>query len=130
MKNLTLIFTAFLIIILFSCNYKGIDRLEKSTLPYSKLPTEVKQHIFEQGYIDLNNPIKYKHVTRQHKYLHWIYESEIHRISDGRVFEMKTLDGEWGPFMVVINNYLYIPNHYNIYEKDSLNYTFSRFKLE
>jgi hypothetical protein len=130
MKNLTVTFTAFLSIFLLSCNSKGIDRLEKTILSYSELPDEVKQHIFMQDFIDLNKPEKYKEVTKQHKFLPWIYETEIHRISDSKVFKMKSLKGEWGSHLILLNDYLFIPNHYNIYVDDSLNCNFSRFRLE
>lgn len=130
MKKLTLIFAAFVSIGLLSCNSKGIDRLEKTTLSYTELPNEVKQYIFKKDFIDLNKPNKYKEVSKQNKFLHWIFETEIHRISDSKIFKMKSLKGEWGSHLIILNDYLYIPNHYNIYEDDSLSYNFSRFKLE
>ncbi len=130
MKNLTLIFAAFLSIIQLSCNSEGIDRLEKKKLNYSELPNEVKKHIFIKDFIDLNKPIKYNEVSKQHNFLNWTFETEIHRKSDSKIFEMKSLKGEWGSHLIILNDYLYIPNHYNIYETDSLSYNFSRYKLE
>lgn len=130
MKKSTLIFAIFLSIVLFGCNSKGIDRLEKTILSYTELPDEVKQQIFIKDFIDLNKPSKYKQVIKQHKFLPWIYETEIHRISDSRIFQMKSLKGEWGYHLIILDDYLYIPNHYNIYENDSLNYNFTRFKFE
>jgi hypothetical protein len=129
MKNSILTFSIFLSIVLYGCDSKGVDRLEKTILPYSELPIEVKQHIFTNDFIDLNDPQKYKQVIKQHKFLRWIYETEIHRISDSKNFKMKSLKGEWGYHLILLNDYLYIPNHYNIYVNDSLNYNFSRFKL-
>lgn len=130
MEKSTLIFAVFLSIGLLSCNSKGIDRLEKTKLSYSELPDEVKQQIFLKDFIDLNKPSKYKQVIKQNKFLGWIYETEIHRISDSEIFQMKSLKGEWGYHLIILDDYLYIPNHYNIYEVDSLNYNFSQFKFE
>ena len=130
MKNLTFFLVIFLSISLLSCNSKGIDRLEKTILTYTELPREVKQYIFTKDFIDLNKPVQYKEVFKQHKFLPWIYETEIHRENDSKIFKMKSLKGEWGLHLIILNDFLYIPNHYNIYEADSLSYNFTRFKLE
>jgi hypothetical protein len=130
MKNSILTFSIFLSIVLFGCNSKGVDRLEKIILPYSELPYAVKEQIFTYDFIDLNEPSIYKKVLKTHSFLRWINETEIHRISDSRIFKMKSLNGEWGYHLIILDNYLYIPNHYNIYEHDSLKYNFTRFKLE
>lgn len=130
MKNSILIFSIFISIVLFSCNSKGVDRLEKTILSYPELPYQVKQQIFTKDFVDLNKPSKYKQVTKRHKFLPWIYETEIHRINDAKIFQMKSLKGEWGYHLIILDDYLYIPNHYNIYVDDSLNYNFTRFKFE
>lgn len=130
MKNSILIFSIFISIVLFSCNSKGVDRLEKTILSYPELPYQVKQQIFTKDFVDLNKPSKYKQVTKHHKFLPWIYETEIHRINDAKIFQMKSLKGEWGYHLIILDDYLYIPNHYNIYVDDSLNYNFTRFKFE
>lgn len=130
MKESKFVLALFLIIVLFSCNSKGIDRLEKTVLSYSELPDEVKQQIFTKDFIDLNNPQKYKQVNKQHSFLRWIYQTEIHRISDSEIYQMKSLKSEWSNHLIIVDDYLYIPNHYNIYKSDSLNYNFSRFKFE
>lgn len=130
MKNSILTFSIFLSTLLLGCNSKGVDRLEKIILPYSELPNEVKQQIFSYDFMDLNEPSRYKEVLKTHSFLRWIKETEIHRISDSKIFKMKSLNGEWGYHLIILDNYLYIPNHYNIYEPDSLKYNFTRFKLE
>jgi hypothetical protein len=115
MKCLNLIIYSFLLIVLLSCNSKGVDRLEKTIFPYSELPIKVKQHIFTKDFIDLNKPAKFKKVSKQHRLFPWIYEIEIHRKKDSKIFKMKTLNGEYGGHLVIVNDDLYIPNHYNIY---------------
>jgi hypothetical protein len=130
MKNSILTYSILISIVMYGCNSKGVDRLEKTILPYSELPNEVKQHIFSNDFIDLNNPNKYKAVSKKHKLLGWIYETEIHRKSDSKIFKMESLKGEWGSHLIILGDYLYIPNHYNIYEHDSLKYNFTRFKFE
>jgi hypothetical protein len=130
MKNSILLFSIFIAAVLFGCNSKGIDSLENKILPYSDLPIEVKQNIFTKDFIDLNNPKKYIEVSKQHKLFGWIYETEIHRKSDSKIYKMKSLKGECGAHLIILGDYLYIPNHYNIYEQDSLMYNFTRFKFE
>lgn len=127
MKNLL---SAFLFIVVLSCDSKGTEKLDKIILPYSELPREVKIYIFIRDFIDLNKPAKYTEVSKQHKFLHWICEAEIHKKDHSKIFKMESLKGELGSHLIILNNHLYIPNHYNIYEDDSLSYNFSRINLE
>jgi len=125
--NKTVIFS--LLIFLLSCNSTEIKKLEKVTMKYSSLPNEVKKCIFDVDFIDLNNPNKYYLVSRQDKFLPWVYHSDIHRKKDEKIFKTN-LSGEFGYHYVVYKDYLFIPNHYNIYVSDSLEYSFTRFQLE
>ena len=123
----TLVFIS--IIFFISCNSRNINRLDKETIAYSSLPDEVKKSIFDETFKDLNNPPKYFTKRRQEKYFLWIYHIDIHRKSDEKIFDTE-LSGEHGSRYIIYKDYLFIPNHYNIYKADSLDYTFTRFRLE
>jgi hypothetical protein len=98
-------------------------------MDYNSLPNEVKKWIFETDFKDLNEPNKYYLKTRQDKILPWVYHSDIHRETDDKIFDTE-LNGEHGSHYIIHNDYLFIPNHYNIYKADSLEYSFTRFHLE
>lgn len=117
------------IIFLISCNSTNISRLEKETIEYSSLPDEVKKTIFDETFKDINDPTKYYTKRRQEKFFPWIYHIDIHRKSDEKIFETE-LSGEHGSRYIIYKDFLFIPNHYNIYKADSLDYTFTRFHLE
>lgn len=125
--NKTAIFTV--LIFMISCNSTEIKRLEKETMKYSSLPIEVKKYIFDVDFKDLNEPNKYYLVSRQDKFLPWVYHSDIHRRKDEKIFQTN-LSGEFGYHYVIFKDYLFIPNHYNIYISDSLEYSFTRFQLK
>jgi hypothetical protein len=117
------------LISLLGCNSRNINWLDKETMGYSSLPNEVKKWIFEVDFKDLNEPNKYYLKRRQDKILPWIYYIDIHRKKDGKKFKTE-LNGEFGSRYIIFNDYLFIPNHYNIYKSDSLEYSFTRFHLE
>lgn len=117
------------LIFLISCNSRNINGLDKETVEYQSLPNEVKEWIFDEGFKDLNEPNKYYSERRQGKFFPWIYHIDIHRKSDDKIFETE-LSGEYGSRYIIYKDYLFIPNHYNIYKADSLDYTFTRFHLE
>lgn len=98
-------------------------------MEYSSLPNEVKRWIFEVDFKDLNDPNKYYLKRRQDKILPWVYYSDIHRKKDDKIFETE-LNGEFGSRYIIYKDYLFIPNHYNIYKSDSSEYLFTRFHLE
>lgn len=114
---------------LVGCNSRSINRLQKETIGYDSLPSEVKKWIFDTDFKDLNEPNRYFSKRRQDKVLPWVYSIDIYRQTDGKVFETE-LDGEFGSHYVIHHNHLFIPNHYNIYKADSLDYSFTRFHLE
>ncbi len=127
--NMKKILTFIILITLLSCNSRNINWLEMETVDYSSLPNEVKECIFEVDFKDLNKPNKYYSKRRQDKFLHWVYYIDIHRKEDNKVFDTE-LKGEYGSHLVIYKDYLFIPNHYNIYKSDSLEYSFTRFHLE
>lgn len=130
-----------LIIIIFSsCNSTGIENLNTSLIKYENLPNEVKKVMFENDYIEkdgnislnlfteLNEIAKYQYISKQNWLMPWVYNGEIVRKSDDKRLKLD-FSTEHGSKYVIQNDYLYVPRHYNIYMKDSLNYSFSRFKL-
>jgi hypothetical protein len=127
-------------LVLLSCNSKEIENCEKKTLHYSELPKEVKNVIFE-GYFkdphssniyssfkDLNEPYRYFETTEQ-TFLPWIYDQYLNRIDDEKKFKID-ITSEHGAKKIVLNDYLFVAMHYNIYERDSSNYSFTRYTLE
>jgi lipoprotein len=123
-----------------------INSLEKKKINYQELPKPVKERIFslygdlpeeEQDRIeykhifrDLNNPPKYEYYTKQEFFFRWIYNGYIKNKETKKVYTLKKeITEERGSEFIIYGDSLYIPNHYNIYEKDSLSYTFTRFIL-
>ncbi len=105
------------------------------------MPNEVKQVMFESDYIEkdgnitlklfteLNETSKYEYISKQHWLMSWVNEGEIVRNSDKNRFKLD-FNSEHRSKYVIQNDYLYVPRHYNIYMKDSLTYSFSRFELD
>jgi hypothetical protein len=136
----------YLVIISFSigllgCKSVGIEYCDKKSLHYSGLPKEVKSVIFE-GYFkdphssniyssfkDLNEPYRYFETSEQTFFLPWVYKQYLHRIEDDKIFKID-ISSEHGSTKIVLNDYLYVAQHYNIYKKDSSNYSFTRYTLE
>jgi hypothetical protein len=126
--------------LLLSCNSTEVKNLSNETVEYSDLPQEVKNVVFEPYYsdpndsdrstffIDLNNPPRYTEVSKQ-SFLPWIYNSELHRIDDGKIFKLNFSD-KYGYKIVVLEDFLYIPQHSSIWKHDSSSYTFSKFSLK
>jgi len=125
---------------LLSCESVGIEYCDKKTLHYSELPKEVKSVIFN-GYFkdphssnfysnfnDLNEPYRY-FVTTKQTFLPWVYRQYLHRIEDGKIFKID-ISSEHGSKIIVLNDCLYVAQHYNIYESDSSDYFFTRYTLE
>lgn len=123
-----------------------INSLEKKKINYQELPKPVKERIFslygdlpeeEQDrteykhiFRDLNNPPKYEYYTKQEFFFRWIYNGYIKNKETKKVYTLKKeITEERGSEFIIYGDSLYIPNHYNIYEKDSLSYTFTRFIL-
>ena len=119
----------FLFVILISCNSTGIEKLEKIILPFSELPDEVKSSIFDADFIELNKVKKITQVVKQNRILPWVYNTEVHRKVDGKIFKI-SLSPKHGSKYVILNNYLYIPRHYNINKANSSMYHFTRFELK
>ena len=133
-------------LVLISCD-KPINSLEKKKINYQELPKPVKERIFslygdlpeeEQDRIeykhifrDLNNPPKYKYYTKQEFFFRWIYNGYIKNKETKKVYTLKKeITEERGSESIIYGDSLYIPNHYNIYEEDSLSYTFTKFILK
>lgn len=132
---------------IFSCT-QHIDSLEKNTLKYKQLPKPVKERLFEvygdlpeknkqnitEEYIysfrDLNTPSNYEYYTKQEFFFRWIYNGYIKNKETGKIYSLKNKSNiERSNQYIIYGDSLYIANHYNIHEKDSLNYTFTRFIL-
>lgn len=136
-KYLLIFFT---LILLLSCNSTEVRNLNTKTVKYSDLPQDVKNVVFEPYYtdpndsaistffIDLNNPPRYIEVSKQ-SFLPWIYNSELHRIEDGKIFKLN-FNAEYGYKIVVLEDFLFIPQHSSIFKADSSSYSFSRFSLK
>jgi hypothetical protein len=136
-RNTLLLYT----ILFSSCNSTGIENMNTSIIKYDNLPNEVKKVMFENDYIEedgninlklfteLNEPSNYEYVSKQHWLMSWVYEGEIVRKLDEKRFKLD-FNTEHRSKYVILNDYLYVPRHYNIYMKDSLKYSFSRFKLD
>jgi hypothetical protein len=130
----------FIPILLLSCNSTEVKNLNNETVKYSELPQEVIEVVFEPYYsdpndssrstffIDLNNPPRYTEVSKQ-SFLPWIYNSELHRIDDGKIFKLNFSD-EFGYRIIILEDFLFIPQHSSIWKHDSSNYTFSKFNLK
>ena len=118
-------------LIFTSCsNSIGIENLEHTKLNFSELPKEVKKQVFKVNFIDLNKPNKYKVITTKNNFMPWVYNTEIKRLSDRKIYKKSSIKGEYGEVFIILNERLYIPNHYNIYESDSLLYEFTCFNLD
>lgn len=132
--------------IMFSCE-KHISSLEQKELKYDQLPKLVKERMFnlygdfseeeqdrmeyKHTFRELNIPAKYEFYTKQEFFFRWIYNGYIKSKKTGKIYSLKKeIDVERGYPRIIYKDSLYIPNHYNIYEEDSLSYTFTRFILE
>ena len=132
--------------VLVSCE-TPINSLEKKKMSYQELPKPVKERIFnlygdlpeeEQDRIeykhifrDLNKPPKYESYTKQEFFFRWIYNGYLKSKETKKVYSLKKeTTEEKGSESIIYGDSLYIPNHYNIYGKDSLSYTFTRFILK
>ncbi len=115
--------------IFYGCTSKGIESFDTEIIQYKDLPNKVKEVMFETEYIELNKILRFEHVSKQDRILPWVYNSEIHRKSDGKKIKLN-FSTEHRSRYIIHENYMYVPKHYNIYKADSLKYSFSRFYLE
>ena len=125
MRNIT--FT----LVLSGLFYSSQDRLQlvDSNIKYTDLPSEVKVHIFKGEFVDLNNPNKYS-IESYQTLLPWVYESRLIRLKDNKAYQLD-FDGEYDHLTFIIkDDYLYKTNNYNIYEHDSLKYTFAKYLID
>ena len=129
--------------VLVSCE-TPINSLEKKKMSYQELPKPVKERIFnlygdlpeeEQDRIeykhifrDLNKPPKYEYYTKQDPQLAWVHYPYIRNKKTKQEYSIDK-DGPMGSRYIIYGDSLYISNHYNIYEEDSLRYTFTRYIL-
>ena len=140
----------FLLAILLSltaCNNKTktistLD-LEKTIIDYKDLPSKVKERVFYgeamklgeedeerfQSLQETNNPKKYEYYTKQDPQLAWVHDPYIRNKKTKQEYSIDK-DGPMGSRYIIYGDSLYISNHYNIYEEDSLSYTFTRFILK
>lgn len=136
-RNITFLFA----ILLLSCNSTGVESLNTTIVKYADLPIGVKKVMFASDYVEndgkvslnlyteLNEISKYDYMSKQHTLMPWVHVGQLVRKSDKKEFELN-FSTEHSSKYVVYNDYLYVPRHYNIYMKDSLKYSFSRFKLD
>ena len=97
-----------LLLSLTACNNKTktistLD-LEKVVINYKELPAPVKKKVFPPN----NGLITFGEENREYSI---------------------DKDGPMGSRYIIYGDSLYISNHYNIYEEDSLQYTFTRYIL-
>lgn len=120
------IYTLILSLLFISCNE---IQLVESNIKYTDLPTEVKKNIFEDKFVDLNKPKKYREESSK-TFLPWIYETRLIRIKDNKSYKIDFNKEYDSSTLIVLGDYLYTTNNYNIYEQDSLNYTFSKYIIK
>ena len=120
------IYTLILSLLFISCNE---IQLVESNIKYTDLPTEVKKNIFEDKFVDLNKPKKYREESRK-TFLPWIYETRLIRIKDNKSYKIDFNKEYDSSTLIVLDDYLYTTNNYNIYEQDSLTYTFSKYIIK
>ena len=120
------IYTLILSLLFISCNE---IQLVESNIKYTDLPTEVKKNIFEDKFVDLNKPKKYREESRK-TFLPWIYETRLIRIKDNKSYKIVFNKEYDSSTLIILDDYLYTTNNYNIYEEDSLTYTFSKYIIK
>ena len=120
------IHTLILSLLFISCNE---IQLVESNIKYTDLPTEVKKNIFDGKFVDLNRPKKYREESSK-TFLPWIYETRLIRIKDNKSYKIDFNKEYDSSTLIVLDNYLYTTNNYNIYEQDSLTYTFSKYIIK
>ena len=120
------IYTLILSLLFISCNE---IQLVESNIKYTDLPTEVKKSIFEDKFVDLNKPKKYREESSK-TFLPWIYETRLIRIKDNKSYKIDFNKEYDSSTLIVLGDYLYTTNNYNIYEQDSLTYTFSKYIIK
>lgn len=113
-------------IFIISCNK---IQLVEADLKYTDLPKEVKKHIFEDQFVDLNNPKKYKEESRK-TFLPWIYETRLVRLTDNKSYKIDFNKEYRSLTLIIIDDFLYTTNDYNVYEQDSVKYTFSKYMIK
>src|SRR5690606_20299636 len=114
-KILSILLTIFFI----SCNK---IQLVKSDIKYNDLPNQIKENIFNDQFVDLNNPNKYK-VEYKKTFLPWIKETRIIRLTDNKSYEID-FDKEYcSSTLIILDDFLFTTNNYNIYQQDSIKYT-------
>jgi hypothetical protein len=112
-------------ILLMSCNDA---KLTATDIKYTDLPKDVKTHIFKDEFYDLNKPVRFK-VENHKTFLPWVIETKLIRLEDNKSYEID-FEKEYSiSTLIIFEDYLYTTNNYNIYIKDSLKYTFSKYKL-
>ena len=137
-----------LLLSLTACNNKTktistLD-LEKVVINYKDLPSKVKERVFYgeamklgeeneerfQALQETNNPKKYEYYTKQDPQLAWVHYPYIY-IRNKKTKQEYSIDedGPMGGRYIIYGDSLYIQNHYDIYEKDSLKYTFTKYIL-
>ncbi|HBV17309.1 hypothetical protein [Chryseobacterium carnipullorum] len=129
MKNKIL--AIFFIFFTFSACKKNINDLKRQEINYSKLPAKVRKVIFKnnENFIELNMSKRYSYNTKK-TFLPWIYKGIITNIKSNKQYEVSNNGQQMGGLYVVYGDSLYISNQYNIYEKDSITYSFTKFLLK
>lgn len=119
--------------LLLSCEMTTDDDLEKTTLHYTELPKPVKYAFFDwsdyRHIQELNIPERYEYSSKQTFMLPWVYKGYISKKGSNKKYRIDP-NGIYGSAYVVYGDSLYMSNQWNIYAKDSLTYTFTRFILE
>lgn len=121
-KILSILLTIFFI----SCNK---IQLVKSDIKFADLPNQVKQNIFKDQFVDLNNPNKYK-VEYRKTFLPWINETRIIGITDNKSYKIDFNKEYCSSTLIVLDDFLFTINNYNIYEQDIIKYAFSKYLIK
>ena len=124
MRIKTLLFV--LSIFFISCNK---IQLVEADIKYTDLPKEVKNHIFKDQFVDLNNPKKYKKESKK-TFLPWINKTRLIRLTDNKSYKIDFNKEYRSSTIIVLDDFLYTTNDYNIYEQDSIKYTFSKYLIK
>lgn len=85
--------------------------------------------MFESKFYDLNRPIRFK-VVDEITFLPWIYKTKIIRIKDNKSYKIDFNKEFRISTLIISEDYVYTTNNYNIYEVDSLKYSFTKYRLK
>jgi hypothetical protein len=125
-KYLALLFIA---AFLLGCNSIGIEHCKVDTIEYKDLPSEIKEVVFDSSYVEINQPKKYELLLEKKILMPWIPDTYLKRKKDGKTYRLEFSSPHRSDYFIK-DDFLFVPQHYNIYKSDSSSYSFSRFTLK